>query len=146
MLPSRDNLQFMFAHKEAARVVMYFRKHKLLMGRVCKLARRGINKMAEHKALLKRINVLSDLLQHDVVSISCQLLETGLVTKEVHDWVLTALGVSNKQKAARLVSCVADQIKASSEKYDMFIGVLKKEPSLQGAVEILPSKALSKSL
>ena len=95
--------------------------------------------MAEHKALLKCANGLSDLLQHDVVSISSQLLETGLVTKEVHDWVLTTLGVSNKQKAARLVSCVVDQVKASSENYELLIGVLKKEPSLQGAVEMLPS-------
>ena len=101
--------------------------------------------MAEHKALLKCANGLSDLLQHDVVSISSQLLETGLVTKEVHDWVLTALGVSNKQKAARLVSCVADQVKASSEKYDLFIDLLKKEPALQDAVEILSSKDLGTS-
>ena len=101
--------------------------------------------MEEHKALLKCANGLSDLLQHDVVSISCQLLETGLVTKEVHDWVLTALGVSNKQKAARLVSCVADQVKASSEKYDMFIRVLRKDPFLHDAVEMLPSKELRTS-
>ena len=91
----------------------------------------------EYEAFLKRSNDLADLLQHQVVTASSQLLEKRLVSKELHDWVLTAQGVSNKEKAARLLSCVADQIKVSAGKYTAFLDVLKKERCFEDAVKTL---------
>ena len=91
----------------------------------------------EYEAFLKHTNYLADLLQHQVVSTSSQLLEKKLVSKDLHDWVLTALGVSNKEKATRLLSCVADQIKMSSGKYDAFLDILKKESCFEDAVKML---------
>lgn len=93
--------------------------------------------MAEYRAVLECTASLTDLLQHQVLCISNQLLEKGLVTKEVHDWVLTVQGVSNQDKAARLVSCVTDQIKSSAQKYHTFIGILKQDPFFEEAVESL---------
>ena len=96
--------------------------------------------MAEHSALLKCAGCITDLLQHQVLSISIKLLEKGLTTKEIHDWVLTAKGVSDREKAARLMSGVTDHVKSCPEKYSVFVGILKKEPFLKDAVENLSSE------
>ena len=59
--------------------------------------------VAFHSALLKCAGCITDLLQHQVLSISIKLREKDLTTEEVHSWVLTAKGVSDMEKAARLV-------------------------------------------
>ena len=46
---------------------------------------------------------------------------------EVHEWILTAQGVSNREKAGRLVSCVADSVQASSDKFKILIEVLRED-------------------
>jgi hypothetical protein len=58
---------------------------------------------------------------------SDKLLEKGLVTVEVHDWILTAHGVSSRERARRLVSCITDSVQASSDKFKALIEVLKED-------------------
>jgi hypothetical protein len=58
---------------------------------------------------------------------SDKLLEKGLVTVEVHEWILTAQGVSSRERPGRLVSCVADSVQASSDKFKALIEVLKED-------------------
>ena len=96
--------------------------------------------MAEHGALTKCAGCITDLLQHQVLSISIKLLEKGLTTKEIHDWVLTAKGVSDREKAAKLLSSVTDQVKRFPEKYAIFVGVLKADPFFKEVVENLSSE------
>ena len=93
--------------------------------------------MAEYRALQKCGNTLTDLLQHHVVTTSTSLLAKGLLTDDLHSWVLTASGVSNKEKAARILSAVVDQVKHSPLSYHDFIDVLKKESFLEDAVKLL---------
>ena len=90
----------------------------------------------EYKALLQCTSGLTDLLQHNT-SVSARLLEKGLVTKEVYEWVLTVQGISNQVKAARLVSCVTDRVKDSAGRLHDFIDVLKGDSYFKDIVEIL---------
>ena len=89
---------------------------------------------AEHKSLVKCASGLTDLLQHNILSVSAKLLEKGLVTKDVHDSVLTE-GVSNHNKAAKLVSCVADRVKGSPRRFHDFIDVLKGDSYFDDIVQ-----------
>ena len=75
----------------------------------------------EYESLAKFTADLSNLLQHNVVSVSGRLLEKGLVTKDVHDSMLTTEGVSGQKNAARLMSCVLDRVKCSSRCFHDFI-------------------------
>ena len=88
----------------------------------------------EYESLSKFIADLSNLLQHDVVTVSNRLLEKGLVTKNVHDSMLTTEGVSGQKNAARLVSCVLDRIKNSSRCFQDFIDVLREDPYFEDIV------------
>ena len=80
----------------------------------------------EYESLAKFTADLSNLLQHNVVSVSGRLLEKGLVTKDVHDSMLTTEGVSGQKNAARLMSCVLDRVKCSSRSFHDFISVLRE--------------------
>ena len=88
----------------------------------------------EHEALTRCSSGLTDLLQHNL-HLSSKLLEKGLVTEQVHGWVLTAHGVSNQEKAARLVSCVSDRVKTSGHLYSAFLEILKGELYFKEIVE-----------
>ena len=81
----------------------------------------------EYESLAKFTADLSNLLQHNVVSVSGRLLEKGLVTKDVHDSMLTTEGVSGQKNAARLMSCVLDKVKCSSRCFHDFISVLRED-------------------
>ena len=88
----------------------------------------------EYKSLAKFIADLSNLLQHNVVTISGRLLEKGLVTKYVHDSMLTTEDVSSQKNAARLMSCVLDRIKYSSRCFHDFISVLREDSYFEDIV------------
>ena len=81
----------------------------------------------EYESLAKFTADLSNLLQHNVVSVSGRLLEKGLVTKDVYDSMLTTEGVSGQKNAARLMSCVLDRVKCSSRCFHDFISVLRED-------------------
>ena len=87
----------------------------------------------EYESLAKFTADLSNLLQHDVVAISGRLLEKGLVTKNVHDSMLTE-GVSSQRNAARLMSCVLDRVKCSSRCFHDFISVLREDAYYEDVV------------
>ena len=59
------------------------------------------------------------------------------VREDVRDWVLSAQGVSNQDKAARLVSCVTDRVKDSTGRLHDFIEVLKGDSYFKDIVETL---------
>ena len=61
------------------------------------------------KAVVQCTSDLTSLLK-DNLSCSGKLLEKGLISEAVHNYVLTAQGVSTLEKAARLVSCLADRV------------------------------------
>ena len=98
----------------------------------------------EYKALLHCSSSLTDLLKNNTVSVSSKLLEKGLVTEDIHDWILTAQGTSNQDKAARLVSCVTDRVKDSAKALHDFIDVLKGDSYFKDTVEKLCAKLHSK--
>ena len=104
------------------------------LGWVQKMSRESI----EFKALLQCSSGLTDLLQHNI-SVSARLLEKGLVTKDIHDWILTSQGTSNQDKAARLVSCVTDRVKNSAQVFHEFVDMLNDEPFFVDVVDKLTS-------
>ena len=81
----------------------------------------------EYRALLQCAHGLTDLLQHNL-SVSDKLLEKGWITRDLHGWVLTARGVSDHEKASRLVSCLADRVKDAAQVFHDFVAVLKEDP------------------
>ena len=97
----------------------------------------------EYKTLLHCSSSLTDLLKNNTVSVSTKLQEKGLVTEEVHDWILTVQGTSNQDKAARLMSCVTDRVKDSTERLHDFIDILKGDSYFKDIVEILCAQLLS---
>ena len=86
-----------------------------------------------HKALLQCTSELTTHLKH-TLSCSGKLLEKGLITEAVHDYVLTAQGVSNQDKAARLVFCLTDRVKGSTQQFHDFIQVLKETDPFCGDI------------
>ena len=87
-----------------------------------------------HKALLQCTSELTSLLKHNLSVCPGKLLEKGLISEAVHDWVLTAQGVSNQGKAARLVSCLTDRVKGSTQQFHDFIQVLKETDPFSGDI------------
>jgi hypothetical protein len=81
----------------------------------------------EYESLAKFTADLSNLLKYNVVTVSGRLLEKGLVTKDVHESMLTTEGVSSQKNAARLMSCVLDRVKCSSRCFHDFISVLRED-------------------
>ena len=77
------------------------------------------------KSVVQCTSDLTSLLKHHL-SCSGKLLEKGLITEPVHDWILTAPAVSNQQKAARLVSCLADRVGGSSQLFHELVQALKE--------------------
>ena len=88
----------------------------------------------EYQSLSKFTVDLSNLLQHDVVAVSGRLLEKRLVTKNVHDSMLTTEGVSSQKNAARLMSCVLDRVKCSSRCFHDFVSVLREDAFYEDVV------------
>ena len=81
----------------------------------------------EYRSLAKFTTTLSTLLQHNIVTVSGQLLEKGLVTKDVYDSILSTESVSSQKNAARLVSCVLDRVKTSAKCFQEFVDVLRQD-------------------
>jgi hypothetical protein len=88
----------------------------------------------EYESLAKFSADLSNLLKYNVVTVSGRLLEKGLVTKDVHDSMLTTEGVSSQRNAARLMSCVLDRVKCSSRCFHDFISVLREDAYFEDVV------------
>ena len=93
----------------------------------------------EYRALLQCAYGLTDLLQHNL-SVSDKLLEKGLIAKDVHDYVLTAQGVSNQHKASRLVSCLTDRVRGAAQVFHDFVDLLKEDPFFMDVVEKINSE------
>lgn len=87
------------------------------------------NGSLEYNSLLQFRSDLINCLQH-CPSVVENLLEEGLVTEDVHEWILTARGVSDRDRARRLVSCVTACIRHSADKFNIFIEVLQRYPYL----------------
>jgi hypothetical protein len=88
----------------------------------------------EYRALLQCAHGLIDLLQHNL-SVSDKLLEKGWITRDVHGWALTARGVSDHDKASRLVSCLADRVKDAAQVFHDFVDILKEDSFFADIVE-----------
>ena len=84
-------------------------------------------KNIEYQSLLRFADDLTQLIQHNVVSVSSKLFAKGLVAKDVHDSVLSVDGASNQSKAAKILSCVLDKIKESGDRCQYFIDVLGED-------------------
>ena len=79
------------------------------------------------KAVVQCTSDVTSLLKHNL-SCSGKLLEKGLITKDVHDFVLTATAVSNNDKASRLVSCLADRVKSTQLFHDLIKTLKEADP------------------
>ena len=91
----------------------------------------------EYQSLVHCTDDLTQLIQHNVVSLSSKLFAKGLVAKDVHDSVLSAEGVANHSKAAKLVSCVIDRVKESADRYQIFIDVLGEDTFFEDVIQKL---------
>ena len=87
--------------------------------------------------MVKCASGLTALLQHHCLSVSSKLLGKGLIPMDVLDWVLTAQGVSNQDKAARVVSCVTNRVKSSPQCFHDFVDILKGESFFADIVETM---------
>ena len=92
----------------------------------------------EYKTLQKCAASLTDLLQHDL-SVSTKLFSKGLVPEKEHKWLLTVRGVSDEEKANRLVCCVTAGVKECAEHYHDFVNILRGESFFKDIVEKLSS-------
>ena len=79
---------------------------------------------AECQSLVQCADDLTQLIQHNVVSVSNKLFTKGLVAKDVYDSVLSIDGTSSQFKASKLLSCVLDKLEHSPGKFQEFIDVL----------------------
>lgn len=77
-------------------------------------------KNAEYQSLVRCTDDLTQLIQHNVVSLSTKLFTEELVAKDVYDSVLSIDGTSNLSKAAKLLSCVIDKLKNSPDSPGLF--------------------------
>ena len=59
------------------------------------------------------------------------------MAKDVHDIVLSAEGVANHSKAARLLSCVIDRVKECADRYQVFIDVLGEDTFFEDVMQKL---------
>ena len=89
----------------------------------------------EHESLVQCSADLTNLLQYNVVSVSTKLLAKGLISEDVHDFVLTAEGVSGQKNAAKLVSCVINRVKGCPGKFQDFISVLNDDAYFKDVVK-----------
>jgi hypothetical protein len=80
-----------------------------------------------YQSLLQFADDLTQLIQHNVVSVSSKLFTKGLIAKDIHDSVLSIDGASNQSKAAKLLSCVLDKIRESGDQCQHFIDVLRED-------------------
>ena len=94
---------------------------------------------AEYQAFSWCVSDLTSLLKHNHLSVSSKLLERGLVTDEVYSWALSASGVSDLEKASRVLSCVSTRIKASPQLFHDFIGILSEDVFYKDVVDRLKS-------
>ena len=88
----------------------------------------------EYQSLVQCADDLTQLIQHNVVSLSSKLFAKGLVAKDVHDSVLSVDAVPNQSKAAKLLSCVIDKIRDSSGRFQDFIDVLGEDTYFEDIV------------
>ena len=91
----------------------------------------------EQQAFALSTAQLTSLLTHSYLSVSPKLLQRGLISEEVLGWVLTAHGVSGREKAAKLVACVSDRVKGSPQRFHDFVSVLREELFLQDVADKL---------
>ena len=94
----------------------------------------------EYQSLLRFADDLTQLIQHDIVSVSSKLFAKGLVAKDVHDSVLSVDGASEKSKAAKLLSCVLDKIKESGDQCQYFIDALGEDSYFDSIVSKIRGK------
>lgn len=104
------------------------------------------NTIAEQSRKIEQIltqntSGLIDLMKHQVSSISTKLLGKNLIPRSVHESALTTTGVSDRDKAAQLVSCVTECVKRSLQKFNDFICALKEDPYYEDIVEKLVSES-----
>ena len=85
----------------------------------------------EYQSLVQCTDDLTQLIKHNVVSVSSKLFAKGLVAKDVHDSILSLEGVANHSKAAKLLLCVMDRIKESAGRFQDFIDVLGEDSYFQ---------------
>ena len=97
----------------------------LIVWEACQIKMSTVGSSVERKAVVQCTSDLTSLLKHNL-SCSGKLLEKGLITEAVHNYVLTAQGVSTLEKAARLVSCLADRVGASSQLFQELVQALKE--------------------
>ena len=88
------------------------------------------------KAVLQCTSDLASLLKHNL-SCSGKLLEKGLITEAVHDWILTAPAVSNQDRAARLVSCLSDRVKSAQLFHELIEALKETDPFCGNIVDKL---------
>ena len=88
----------------------------------------------EYQILVQFNDDLTQLIQHNVVSMSSKLFAKGLVPKDVHDSSITSVD-TNQLKAAKLLLCVLDKIKGSAGRYFQdFIDILRDDSYFEDVV------------
>ena len=88
----------------------------------------------EYRALLRCAHWLTAMLQHKL-SISDKLLEKGWISRDLHSWVFAARGVSDHEKASRLVSDLANRVSDVAQVFHDFVAVLKEDPFFIDIIE-----------
>ena len=88
----------------------------------------------EYQSLVQCADHLTQLIQHNIVSVSTKLFAKGLVPQDVHDSVVSVDGTTNRSKAAKLLLCVRDKIKESAGRFQDFIDVLCEDSYFEDVV------------
>ena len=106
---------------------------------------------SEYKTFIQLTDELTTALSHDLTNIAGKLLAKNVITVTVYDMVIEAQspGVTNKDKASRLIACVRDKVKSNPEAFSIFMEVLQDgDPYLEDTIKQLSHclKRFSKSL
>ena len=92
--------------------------------------------MAEVKTLNECNNDLITALSLEPLHIASELLAESLIPSSIME-EMQVLGVSNQQKAAKLIFAVMSAVKLNPQKYHVLVDVLKNDPSRDDIVKIL---------
>lgn len=81
----------------------------------------------EYKTLLQCNQKLRSALQLDVVDVSARLFAAGLISEELHSYLISE-SRSSSERTARLVHFITQAVKVDPSKYASFVDILRHGP------------------
>ena len=72
-----------------------------------------------------------------VTDFALMLVEKSFITSNASSSILHTMGISDQEKCDRLLHAVREQVRADPAKFEIFVGILRREPALSCYTDIL---------